>query len=371
MTNSNNLKFALIQQSQAQKEITVNEALTTIDALMNIGAKSITVATPPGSPNPGDLYIVAASPTGAWTGQANNIAWYNQVWQFIVPNAGMSLFVADQGKIYAYNGTSWFVTNSALSVLGDVSISSPVSNSFLVYNSSTGKWTNESPSSSISSLGLGTLATLSSVGTSNITASAVTYAKIQNESASTLLGNPTGSGAAPSEITLGSGLSFSGSVLNVSAGSGTVTSVATGSGLTGGTITSSGTIAVASNGISNSLIRQSTASSLVGNPTGSTANVQDITLGAGLSFSGTALNTVNNGTVTSVAISMPAEFSVSGSPITGSGTLAVTKANENANTVYAGPGSGSAAAPTFRTLTVADLPFIVSDIVSYSMFGGV
>jgi len=141
MTNSNNLGFFLLEQSQAQKEITVNEALVTIDALMNTGAKSITTATPPSSPNPGDLYIVAASPTGAWAGQANNIAWWNQVWQFIVPHAGMSLFVEDQGKIYAYNGTSWFVTNSALSVLGDVSLSGSVANgSVLTYNSTTSKW---------------------------------------------------------------------------------------------------------------------------------------------------------------------------------------------------------------------------------------
>jgi hypothetical protein len=62
------------------------------------------------------------------------------------------------------------------------------------------------------------------------------------------------------------------------------------------------------------------------------------------------------GTVTSVGLTMPAEFSVSGSPVTGSGTLAVTKANENANLVYAGPSSGGAAQPTFRSLVSADLP---------------
>ena len=62
------------------------------------------------------------------------------------------------------------------------------------------------------------------------------------------------------------------------------------------------------------------------------------------------------GTVTSVALTVPTEFSVSGSPITTSGTLAVTKANETANTVWAGPTSGGAAAPTFRALVSADLP---------------
>jgi hypothetical protein len=62
------------------------------------------------------------------------------------------------------------------------------------------------------------------------------------------------------------------------------------------------------------------------------------------------------GTVTSVGLSMPAEFSVTNSPVTGSGTLTVAKANQSVNTVYAGPGSGGAGAPGFRSLVAADIP---------------
>ena len=62
------------------------------------------------------------------------------------------------------------------------------------------------------------------------------------------------------------------------------------------------------------------------------------------------------GTVTSVALAAPAEFVVSGSPITSQGTLTLTKANENANLVWAGPTTGAAAQPTFRSLVGADLP---------------
>ncbi len=47
---------------------------------------------------------------------------------------------------------------------------------------------------------------------------------------------------------------------------------------------------------------------------------------------------------------------MAGSPITTSGTLALTLATETANTVFAGPSSGSAATPTFRALVAADLP---------------
>lgn len=62
------------------------------------------------------------------------------------------------------------------------------------------------------------------------------------------------------------------------------------------------------------------------------------------------------GSVTSVALTMPAEFSVAGSPIVAGGTLAVTKANETANLVFAGPTGGGAAQPTFRALVTADMP---------------
>lgn len=69
-----------------------------------------------------------------------------------------------------------------------------------------------------------------------------------------------------------------------------------------------------------------------------------------------AANGSASGTVTSVGLTVPAEFSVSGSPVTTSGTLAVSKANQSANLVYAGPSSGAAAAPTFRALVAADIP---------------
>jgi len=81
-------------------------------------------------------------------------------------------------------------------------------------------------------------------------------------------------------------------------------------------------------------------------------------------FPDQTLSTTGGGTVTSVALTMPAEFSVAGSPVTVSGTLAVSKATQSANKVYAGPGSGSAATPTFRSLVSADLPSGVGTVTS-------
>lgn len=63
-----------------------------------------------------------------------------------------------------------------------------------------------------------------------------------------------------------------------------------------------------------------------------------------------------SGSVSSVALSVPSDLSVSGSPITTSGTLAVTRNAQAANLVLAGPTTGASAAPTFRLLVSADIP---------------
>lgn len=62
------------------------------------------------------------------------------------------------------------------------------------------------------------------------------------------------------------------------------------------------------------------------------------------------------GTVTSVAATVPSILSVAGSPITSSGTLAITLATQTANLIFAGPGSGIAATPTFRAIVDDDVP---------------
>ena len=63
-----------------------------------------------------------------------------------------------------------------------------------------------------------------------------------------------------------------------------------------------------------------------------------------------------SGTVTSVGLSLPPFITVTGPPVSTSGTLTGTLATQTANTHFAGPTSGSAAAPTFRALVPADLP---------------
>ena len=71
----------------------------------------------------------------------------------------------------------------------------------------------------------------------------------------------------------------------------------------------------------------------------------------------TAASNGTNGTVTSIGVSTPGVlYTVSGSPVTTSGTIIFNLINQSANTVFAGPSSGSATAPTFRSLVNADIP---------------
>lgn len=78
------------------------------------------------------------------------------------------------------------------------------------------------------------------------------------------------------------------------------------------------------------------------------------------------------GTVTSVAMTVPtalfAASPVSGSPVTITGTLAPVLATQTANTLFAGPTSGSAATPTFRAQVAADRPLsVVSKTTTYGV----
>lgn len=72
-----------------------------------------------------------------------------------------------------------------------------------------------------------------------------------------------------------------------------------------------------------------------------------------------------DGTVTSVALSATptSVFSVSGSPITDSGTLGLSLDDQDAHTVLAGPTSGGPDTPSFRELDVADIQASATDVL--------
>jgi hypothetical protein len=61
------------------------------------------------------------------------------------------------------------------------------------------------------------------------------------------------------------------------------------------------------------------------------------------------------GTVSSVALALPADFTVTGSPVIGAGTLTATRTSQAAGLFLASP-NGTAGAPTYRAVVAADVP---------------
>jgi hypothetical protein len=108
MDSSPNLTLPYLVAAQAQKHVTHNEAIRALDALVQLMVFDKDLASPPGSPADGNRYIVATSPTGAWAGQAGNIAaWQDGAWAFFTPHEGWLAWVADEDKVYAHSGTAW------------------------------------------------------------------------------------------------------------------------------------------------------------------------------------------------------------------------------------------------------------------------
>jgi hypothetical protein len=93
----------------------------------------------------------------------------------------------------------------------------------------------------------------------------------------------------------------------------------------------------------------------------SLGGLQSITCASGqfinlISTSGIAgCGTPGAGSVTSVGLSLPSLFTVTGSPVTGSGTLAATLASQSASQFFASP-VGNAGVPVFRSIVPADIP---------------
>ena len=89
MARTANLQLPLVQASQAQKHVTVNEAFGLVDGLAQLTLASLSVASPPVAPVDGTAYAIPAGASGAWTMEAGKVAIAsNGGWVYVMPRAG-------------------------------------------------------------------------------------------------------------------------------------------------------------------------------------------------------------------------------------------------------------------------------------------
>jgi hypothetical protein len=93
----------LLVPGQGQKDLTHNEALLCLDALLHPLVESIGEVTPPDAPQPGQCWIIGSGATGIWAGRDGALAfWTGGGWRFqpVVDGLSIQLRPDGQGMIY-------------------------------------------------------------------------------------------------------------------------------------------------------------------------------------------------------------------------------------------------------------------------------
>ncbi|MCF4166466.1 DUF2793 domain-containing protein [Zavarzinia compransoris] len=102
------LAMPYIVQSQAQKEVTHNEALNGLDLLVQAVVLDRDRTAPPEAPAAGQCHIVGPGATGAWAGRDGQLAgWYGTAWRFHAAFAGMIVHVAAEGLTLVRGIAGW------------------------------------------------------------------------------------------------------------------------------------------------------------------------------------------------------------------------------------------------------------------------
>lgn len=102
-----------LQSGQAQKEMTHNEAIPAIDALLYLVVESRTLSTPPAALSTDAAWIVGGNATGEWTGHSDEVAIRDASgWSFVTPSDGCLVFIRAEA-VFAFrlagtwHGDAW------------------------------------------------------------------------------------------------------------------------------------------------------------------------------------------------------------------------------------------------------------------------
>jgi hypothetical protein len=113
MSNTHQFDLPMIQSSQAQKHVTVNEALARLDALSQLRFVSRSVSIPPLDASDGETYFTASSATDDWAGQGDRIALFsNGGWIYLDAKIGWRAWIEDEATEVQFDGSNWVAVGS-------------------------------------------------------------------------------------------------------------------------------------------------------------------------------------------------------------------------------------------------------------------
>lgn len=109
-------KLPFLAVAQAQKEVTHNEALVRIDALLHpVVQDELPIPPTVTDADTGKCWLIGAAPSGEWAGKAGQIAiWIGGGWRFCVPVDGMRVRMIPQAIDRARSGGAWITTPQIL-----------------------------------------------------------------------------------------------------------------------------------------------------------------------------------------------------------------------------------------------------------------
>lgn len=117
------LSLPYIQPSQAQKHVTHNSAITTLDVLVQAVAADRDRTEPPSPVVAGAVHLVAAGGQGDWAAQDHAIASHDGVgWSFLAPRQGWRVHVLADGFDVVFDGSAWVPSRPALDDLDGIGI---------------------------------------------------------------------------------------------------------------------------------------------------------------------------------------------------------------------------------------------------------
>ena len=107
-TRSPLLDLPYIQPSQAQKHLTHNDSIRTLDTLVQLSVSDASLAQPPQDASADARYIVAEPALADWAGHGGSIAQLDgEGWVFFTPQIGWRVWAAAQNTLLVWDGAAW------------------------------------------------------------------------------------------------------------------------------------------------------------------------------------------------------------------------------------------------------------------------